>query len=82
MPRRLVALGRRLAEHVATPKDDVVAQHAAHQLDDLGVAREIEKGAAAAHAFSVVALDVGGDELFGADGGVVVDEGVEGGGHC
>ena len=81
VPGGLVALGGRLAEHVAAPEDQVLAEHAAHQLDDLRIARQIEKGAAAAHAFAVVALHVRRDELLGSHAGVLAQQRVEGLGH-
>jgi len=62
---------------MAAPQDHVIADHAGHEIDDLAVLRQLEEAPAAAHAFAVVAFDVGRHQLLGPHAGVVADQFVE-----
>src|SRR5688572_17975366 len=56
--RRLQAVPARLAEHLAAPQDDVLADGVRDELHELRVAREVEEISAALHAFLAV-LEMG-----------------------
>ena len=62
---------------MAAPQDHVLAEHAGDELDDLGVARKIQEGAAASHPFAVVALDVRGYELLRPHAGIQTQQALE-----
>ncbi|WP_299622644.1 hypothetical protein [Pelagibius sp.] len=63
---------------MAAPEDDVLADELRHDVQNAGLAGDLEKGAVAAHALFVDATDMGADQMLRAHAGIVRNDLVEG----